>query len=47
MMIAVRARFLSTLVLALGVPGIFLGTGPVSADTEIIDSPEVIMRKRS
>ncbi|WP_043718223.1 hypothetical protein [Nocardia asiatica] len=41
-MIAVRARFLSTLVLALGVPGILLGAGPVSADTEIIDSPEVI-----
>ncbi len=41
-MIAVRARFLSTLVLTLGVPGLFLGTGPVFADTEIIDATEVI-----
>ncbi len=41
-MIAVRARFLSTLVLTLGVPGLFVGTGPVSADTEIIDATEVI-----
>ncbi|MEU2039520.1 hypothetical protein [Nocardia niwae] len=43
-MIAVRARFLSTLVLTLGVPGIFLGVaGPAaSADTEIIDATEVL-----
>ncbi|MGW4717426.1 hypothetical protein [Nocardia sp. NPDC004260] len=41
MMIAVRARFLSTLVLTLGVPSIFLGAA-ASADTEITDNPGVI-----
>ncbi|MFI9413684.1 hypothetical protein [Nocardia gamkensis] len=43
-MIAVRARFLSTLVLTLGVPSIFLGaTAPTaSADTEITDATEIV-----
>lgn len=40
-MIAVRARFLSTLVLTLGIPSIFLGAA-ASADPDITDATEVI-----